>query len=208
MAAILLYLGEWQPFRWPVNLTSWLIAVVLADFISYWYHRLEHGSRLFWAHHRVHHSSEEFSLNTSFRLAWHEFLIFWIYVLPMLALGFAPLQAMLSFKIVVIYHIWIHNQKVPRLPWLEQVFVGPSFHRVHHGVNPRYLDRNFGVMLSIWDRLFGTFTPEEEPVRYGLHPVRAGSLWELNFGEYRRIARDVKGARGIKAKLRHVFGRP
>lgn len=174
----------------PVHLSSsnpwtWVALFLLDDLAFYWYHRTHHEIRVFWASHVVHHSSEYYNLSTALRQPWVPFtaLPFW---LPLALLGFSPWMILLQQSISLLYQFFLHTERVGKL-WapIEFVMNTPSHHRVHHGSNPEYLDRNYGGILIIWDRLFGTFQAEEAPVVYGLtknintyNPVRvAGHEW-------------------------------
>lgn len=205
-----LIVAEYFAF-WEIPLTwwSWVLAVVLADFTYYWMHRFEHEVRILWAHHSVHHSSPEFNLTTALRLAWVEGLVEWIFFVPMILLGFDLVQTVIGISIVVAYQTWIHTEKVGKLGWLDRVFNTPSVHRVHHGSNRVYLDKNYGGILIIWDRLFGTFQAEGEPVIYGLtEPVGSANPVTVNFHEYRRIWRDLRKAQSMREFIGFVFGGP
>lgn len=155
------------PFAW----WSWIIIFFFEDFAYYLNHRIAHRSRLFWASHIVHHSSQKYNLSTALRQTWtggFYTFIFWIWIA---FLGFHPLMILTQMSISLIYQYWIHTELINKMPrWFEAVFNTPSHHRVHHGNNPLYLDKNYAGILIIWDKLFGTFQPElkEEKVIYGL----------------------------------------
>jgi sterol desaturase/sphingolipid hydroxylase (fatty acid hydroxylase superfamily) len=198
----------------PVDLpdgAAWTyVLLFLADDLAYyWFHRAHHEVRFFWASHVVHHSSEHYNLSTALRQTWTPMtaLPFW---LPLALLGFEPWQVLLAQSWSLLYQFWLHTERVSRLPrWVERVFNTPSHHRVHHGSNPQYLDRNHGGILIVWDRLFGTYEPEGERVRYGLttnvdthNPVRVA------FGEYAALWRDVRGARSWGDRWRFLARGP
>ena len=184
-------------------------AMLAWDFLYYWSHRWQHEKRIFWANHVTHHSSERYNLSTALRQPWSGFLLAWVYF-PMPLLGFAPRQTMKAGQLNLLYQYWIHTEVIDRLPApVEKVANTPSHHRVHHGANPQYLDKNYAGILITWDRLFGTFEPEVRRVKYGLtkniktfNPIRIG------YHEFADIARDVRHAKGWRNKLRHVWGRP
>jgi sterol desaturase/sphingolipid hydroxylase (fatty acid hydroxylase superfamily) len=180
------------PFTW----WSFLIVFLLDDCRYYWWHRISHRSRWFWASHVVHHSSQHFNLSTNLRQSWtSQFSGLILLNAPLAFLGFPPATIALAFSLNLLYQFWIHTEAIDRLPsWFEYVFNTPSHHRVHHGSNPRYLDANYAGVLILWDRLFGTFVPEQadEPVRYGLvknlgtfNPIR------IALHEYVGIGRDL-----------------
>ncbi len=201
-----------EPFsvtRVPDAWWTWPLAVLVADFTYYWMHRFEHEVRILWAYHSVHHSSPEFNLTTALRLAWIEGFVEWIFFVPMILIGFDTAQTVLALLIVVTYQTWIHTEKIGRLGWLDGLFNTPSVHRVHHGCNRRYLDRNYGGILIVWDRLFGTYQREEEPVIYGIKPT-VGSVnpITINIREFSKIVRDVAGARNLRTAIGYIFNRP
>jgi sterol desaturase/sphingolipid hydroxylase (fatty acid hydroxylase superfamily) len=173
-----------------------VLAFVLDDLAYYVFHRSAHRVRLFWASHVVHHSSQHYNLSTALRQTWTGFFsLGFLFRLPLFLIGFPPAMVFFVAGLNLVYQFWIHTEAVGRMPrWFEALMNTPSHHRVHHAANPRYLDRNYAGVFIIWDRLFGTFQPEDEAerVRYGL--VRdLGSfnvLWAA-FHEWAGIARDV-----------------
>jgi len=170
--AALYYVYEsFRIFTIPITWWSFVILFFLDDFSYYWFHRTSHENRFFWASHVVHHSSRHYNLSTALRQTWtggfYSF-IFWLW-LPLL--GFHPGMILFQMSISLLYQFWIHTELIQQMPkWIEFFFNTPSHHRVHHGSNPIYLDRNHAGILIIWDRLFGTFQPElkHEKVKYGL----------------------------------------
>ncbi len=195
------------PFSIPMNTWTWILAFFAADFTYYWMHRLEHEHRILWASHSVHHSSEDYNLTVSMRLSIVESLFEWMFLLPMILLGFAPFQILVALIFVVQYQTWIHTERIVKLGWLDEVFNTPSVHRVHHGSNDRYLDKNYGGVLIIWDKLFGTFQREEEKVVYGLTKnIKTNNPIKINFVEYVNIWRDAKECKNWRDKLRLIFG--
>jgi len=196
-------------FEIPYTWWSWVLAVLLADFTYYWMHRIEHEVRILWAYHSVHHSSPEFNFSTALRLAWIESLFEWVFFVPMILAGFDLVQTIIAIFVVVAYQNWIHTQKVGKLGWLDRVFNTPSVHRVHHGCNANYLDKNYGGILIIWDRLFGTYEPEGEKVIYGItEPVNSINPLVINFCEYWRIAKDVMGSKTVGEAFGYLFRGP
>jgi sterol desaturase/sphingolipid hydroxylase (fatty acid hydroxylase superfamily) len=191
-----------SPFEIPINGWTWVLAFFAADFTYYWMHRTEHEHRILWANHSVHHSSEDYNLTVSMRLSIIESAIEWIFLIPMILIGFAPFQAVVALIFVAQYQTWVHTERIVKLGWLDEVFNTPSVHRVHHGSNRKYLDKNYGGVLIIWDKIFGTFQREEEKVIYGLtrNPIT------INFIEYKNIWKDVKKCRTWKDRFRIVFG--
>jgi alkylglycerol monooxygenase len=157
----------------------WLLALVGYDFCYYWHHRAGHESALFWASHVAHHQSQEFNLTTALRQTSTGALLGWVFYLPLAIVGIPPALFAIAALIDLLYQYWIHTEHVRRLGWLDRVLATPSNHRVHHAVNDRYLDRNYGGILIVWDRLFGTFVEEGEPCVYGTRAPLASwdPLW-------------------------------
>ena len=194
-----------SPERW----WTWVLLFFADDFFYYWFHRAHHEVRIFWASHVVHHSSRHYNLSTALRQTWTPMTALPFQV-PMALLGFEPWMILLAQSWSLIYQFWLHTERVRKLPrWFEAIFNTPSHHRVHHGSNRQYLDRNHGGILIIWDKLFGTFEPERERVRYGLtknidtfNPVRVA------FHEYVDIWHDVRHARDWRERLGYVFRGP
>jgi len=153
------------PFVW----WGWILMLVIEDFTYYWFHRISHESRFFWASHVVHHSSQKYNLSTALRQTWTgSFLsfVFWLW-LPLL--GFHPVMILAQMSISLIYQYWIHTELIKKMPsWFEAIFNTPSHHRVHHATNPQYLDRNHAGIFIIWDKWFGSYEPEVEKPIYGL----------------------------------------
>lgn len=202
------------PFYWlvpweiPMVWWTWIIAFVTADFTYYWLHRIEHERRILWASHSVHHSSEDYNLTVGFRLSWIEGLFEWIFLIPMIVLGFNPFQAIICLVLVAQYQHWIHTERIRKLGWLDEVFNTPSVHRVHHGSNRKYLDKNYGGVLIIWDKLFGTYQREDDAVIYGLtENIDSNNPVTINFIEYRNILRDMRRCRTWKDRFWICFGR-
>ena len=191
----------------PVNILTMLLAIAIADFSYYWEHRTEHSIRFFWAYHNVHHSSTDYNLTVASRLSWLEVCFLWIFYIPMALLGFDPLQILIAVQMTALYQIWIHTQKIGSLGILEKIINTPSLHRVHHGSNSIYIDKNFGGVLMFWDRLFGTYQPETEPVVYGLtENINTNNPIEINAIEYRRMGKYISQTRSLKEIFYSVFG--
>jgi sterol desaturase/sphingolipid hydroxylase (fatty acid hydroxylase superfamily) len=186
-----------------------VIGMVVWDLAYYWWHRFNHRSRIAWAVHSQHHSSEYYNLTTALRQATPEVTGLAFYPLIGL-LGVSPAVIKLSGSVNLLYQYWIHTEAIDRLPrWFERVFNTPSHHRVHHGSNPQYLDKNYGGILIVWDRLFGTFEPEVAPVTYGLTKnIGSYRLVDTVGSEFRAIAHDVAATPGLADKLGIVFMPP
>ncbi len=189
----------------------WFILLVTQDFMFYWLHRVDHYCRLFWAVHITHHSSEEFNLTVGFRSSVFQPVYRFIYFIPLAFLGFKGIDIMFIYAATQIYGILIHTKTVGKLGIVEWVLSTPSHHRVHHASNVKYLDKNMGMVLIIWDRMFGTFMKEDEneKVIYGLteniktyHPIK------VVFHEWVNIFNDLKKSSVLSHKFMYVFGPP
>ncbi len=194
---------------WENPILYWLVLLVAQDFMFYLLHLVDHYCRFFWAVHVTHHSSEEFNLTVGFRSSVLQPLYRFVYFIPLSLLGFSGIDIMFVYSATQIYGIIIHTQYVGKLGWLEHVFATPSNHRVHHGSNVPYLDKNMGMIFIFWDRLFGTYAKEEEEVRYGLtENIKSHHPKEVIFHEWKSIWVDVKKAPDLKSKFMYVFGPP
>jgi sterol desaturase/sphingolipid hydroxylase (fatty acid hydroxylase superfamily) len=195
------------PLEIPMNVFTWILALIAADLTYYWMHRLEHKHRILWASHSVHHSSEDYNLTVGFRLSLVEGLFEWAFLVPMILAGFNPFQALVALVLIAQYQHWIHTERVGKLGWLDEIFNTPSVHRVHHGSNRQYLDKNFGGVLMIWDKLFGTFQREEEKVVYGLtRNIHTNNPLKITFIEFGNIWRDIRKCRNNRDRLKIIFG--
>jgi sterol desaturase/sphingolipid hydroxylase (fatty acid hydroxylase superfamily) len=192
--------------RLPADaLWVWLFALLFYDFCYYWLHRAGHRVAVLWAAHAVHHQSEDYNLGTALRQTSSGFLLGGLFYLPMAVAGVPPLVFGTVALIDLLYQFWVHTQQVGKLGWFDRWFCSPSNHRVHHAVNDRYLDKNYGGILILWDRLFGSFAEEDdaEPCVYGTRsPLRSfNPLW-ANLQVYRDLALDSWRARSWADKLR------
>ncbi|ORV16479.1 sterol desaturase family protein [Mycobacterium celatum] len=212
--AVLVVLGVlWTcvaPWHIPTDTWwSWALLMVVIDFAWYWYHRFSHRVRIGWAAHQAHHSSEYFNLGTALRQKWNPWIepLFW---LPLPLLGFAPWAIYVAFAFNLIYQFFSHTETIGRLPRpIEFVFNTPSHHRVHHASDREYLDRNYGGILIVWDRMFGTFQRELHTPTYGLtKPVDTYNVLRLQYGEYGNIITDIRAARRWRDRLGFIFGPP
>ncbi|MFN3529422.1 MAG: sterol desaturase family protein [Bacteroidia bacterium] len=188
----------------------WLVLLFLmVDFAYYWAHRWSHEVNLFWAGHVVHHQSEEYNLSVALRQGvFQKFFTSFIY-LPIALLGFDPYWFLLLAAFNTLYQFWIHTQFIGRMGWLEYVLNTPSHHRVHHGRDPKYIDKNHAGSLIIWDKMFGTFQAEEESPNYGItSPVNS---WNPVFAQVQHLGmiwQDVNRVQGLANKFRVIFGKP
>lgn len=195
------------PWHIPMTMWTWLIALLVADFTYYWMHRLEHRHRILWASHSVHHSSKDYNLTVGFRLSLIEGLFEWIFLVPMILLGFNPFQAIVALVLIAQYQHWIHTERIGKLGWLDEVFNTPSVHRVHHGSNNQYLDKNYGGILMLWDKMFGTYQHEEATVIYGLtRNINTNNVLKILFVEFTRIGSDYNKCRNSRDRLKIIFG--
>jgi sterol desaturase/sphingolipid hydroxylase (fatty acid hydroxylase superfamily) len=196
---------------------GWTLPVLVACFFAedlayYWFHRIAHERRWFWASHVIHHTSQHYNLTTALRQTWTGAIglsfIFW---LPLVWIGFPPEMVLMFQAISLVYQFWIHTEAIDRMGPLEWVMNTPSHHRVHHAINPRYLDANYAGVLIIWDRLFGTFVPEDrnEPIRYGIiSQLGTFNPFRVAFHEWAGIWRDVTNAKSLREVLGYLFGPP
>ena len=189
----------------------WLLLILADDFSYYWFHRVSHSCRYFWASHVVHHSSQRYNLSTALRQTWTGNLsgafLFWAWM-PLV--GFHPIMIMSMQSISLIYQFWIHTETIGKLPYLiELIFNTPSHHRVHHSSDLKYLDRNHAGILIIWDRLFGSFVPEQEHPTYGLTKnIGSYNPFRIAFHEWKDIFSDLKRSKNLRQFLGYLFGPP
>jgi alkylglycerol monooxygenase len=209
-ASIYLFCYELAPYKFPADAWwTWVILFFVDDLAYYVFHRISHESRLFWNFHVVHHSSEHYNLSVAVRQSWFGGLVHWMFYAPIMLIGFAPWMFVLVHGFNLIYQFWIHTKLVKSLGWLEYVLNTPSHHRVHHGVNDQYLDKNYAGVLIIWDKIFGSFVSETEEPRYGIvKPLRSyNPLWANTHGWFEMFA-EMKRRKGFAAKARCVFASP
>lgn len=193
------------------NLLNLLCLFFLLEFFYYWHHRFAHEIRWLWATHSVHHTPQEMNLSVAARLGWTGLLSGSVlFFAPLVWMGYHPIAVLGMLAFSLFYQIWIHTTLIARLPrWIEWCFNTPSHHRVHHASNPVYLDKNYGGVLIIWDRLFGTFVAERESVRYGLTiPMTSHNPLTIAFFEWRRMAKDVYRAKNIRERFHYLFSPP
>jgi len=193
------------PLMDPTHWWTWVLAAVLYDFCYYWLHRLGHERTILWAAHVAHHQSEEYNLTTALRQTSTGFLLGWVFYIPMYLVGIPAEVVVATGAINLIYQFWVHTVHIPKLGWYEWVFVTPSNHRVHHAQNDIYMDRNYGGLFILWDRLFGTFQEEldDEPPIYGIRgPLRSFSPLRALTHIYVDMLRDSWRAGDWRDKLR------
>ncbi len=193
----------------PDNWWSFILLFVLADFCYYWSHRMSHEINLFWGGHVVHHQSEDYNLSVALRQSSTSVLFSFMFYLPLALIGFSTEAFIFTIAINLIYQFWIHTETVGKLGWLEYVFNTPSHHRVHHGVNPKYIDKNHAGVFIVWDMLFGTFQKEEEKPTYGItSPIRSWNPIWVNFSHYNTILSNLNQMKGLQDKLKYLFYKP
>src|SRR4051812_47861044 len=194
--------------RWE----SWLALFFAIEFAYYWLHRFSHEIRWMWAQHSVHHSARQITLSVSYRLGWTNIIAGpWLFLIPVCWLGFDPLSVALMFAANLLYQFFLHTETVPKLGVLEKILNTPSHHRVHHAVNPEFLDRNYGGVLIVWDKLFGTFAKEGDPAqnRYGLvKQIDTLNPVKIAFSEWIALLRDLRSAKSMGQAARYAFGKP
>ena len=208
--AIYIAFYELAPYKFPANAWwTWALLFFVDDFAYYWFHRMSHEVRFFWNFHVVHHSSEQFNLSVAVRQSWFSGLAHWMFYAPIMLLGFAPWMFALMHGANLIYQFWIHTEHVRSLGPLEYVLNTPSHHRVHHGVNDIYLDKNYAGALIIWDRIFGSFTPETERPRYGIvKPIKSYNPFWINTHGWFEMFSAMKERKTFLGKLRCIFASP
>ena len=192
---------------------AWLLVLFADDFCYYWSHRIGHESRFFWASHVVHHSSRKYNLSTALRQTWTGGFFTFIFFLILPFIGFHPVMIFTQMSISLLYQYWIHTELIDKMPrWFEAVFNTPSHHRVHHGSNPLYLDRNHAGIFIIWDKWFGTFQPElkEEKVVYGLTSnINTYNPFKIAFLEWLALLSDVFTQKlSFSNRLEYLFRPP
>jgi len=195
----------------PITWWAWILILFAEDLTYYWFHRISHESRFFWASHIVHHSSQKYNLSTALRQTWtgkFSSFIFWI---PLVLIGFHPIMIIMQMSISLIYQYWIHTELIKKMPkWFEAVFNTPSHHRVHHATNPQYLDRNHAGIFIIWDRFFGTFEKEVEKPIYGLTTnIHTYNIFKVAFHEWVAMFSDVfRSKTSISNRLKYFLKPP
>jgi sterol desaturase/sphingolipid hydroxylase (fatty acid hydroxylase superfamily) len=207
------YSHRWITFTHPF--AYWLLLLLGEDFLYYWLHRFDHEVRLFWAVHVTHHSSEHMNFTVGFRSSVFQPLYRFIYFIPLAWFGFRPMDILFIYSATQIWGIFVHTELIDKMGWMEYIFVTPSHHRVHHASNPKYLDKNMGMFLIVWDQLFGTFQrelPDEsyQPKKYGLTTtVEHKTPVSLIFHEWHTIWKDIRRPDiSWQQRWKYIFGRP
>ncbi len=197
------------------NFLYWVLLLLSEDFLYYWLHRFDHQVRLLWAVHVTHHSSEQMNFTVGFRSSVFQPLYRFVYFIPLALCGFRPIDIVFIYSATQTWGIFVHTELIKNMGWLESIFVTPSHHRVHHASNPRYLDKNMGMFLILWDKLFGTFQPElpeqeYQPLKYGLtSSVENQNPVNLVLHEWKNIVKDVSGKNlSVSQRFNYIFNRP
>jgi len=202
--------NHFRIFTFPQTWPQWVLAYLAVDFVSYWYHRYSHEINILWAGHITHHSSGHFNFTNGFRtspLQGLNRIPFWL-ILPVL--GFSPYVLVFTLKISGLFDFLQHTQSVPKLGFLERIFITPSLHRVHHGKNDLYIDKNFGSTFSVWDQMFGTYQEETETVVFGLKDseYEDSNPWKAVYYQYHQIWKKLMLSPDWRLKLKYVFNPP
>lgn len=188
----------------------WIFLFIAQDFLYYWFHRCSHRSRWFWSAHVAHHSSKFMNFSTALRQSvLYPFTGMWLFWLPLAYLGFPPEDITMIVAINLFFQFWIHTELTSRIPYFDYWFNTPSHHRVHHATNSQYIDKNYGGVLIIWDRIFGTFIPEIEKCRYGItKEVNFRNPWSSNFSEFKDMIQEARKEKTLKNKFLRIFAPP
>lgn len=204
----------WQ-YRWYTMSDDWWVYVALffcLEFCYYWYHRAAHEVYIMWASHSTHHSPNEMTLSAAYRLGWLPFLTFsWLFFLPLVLIGFSPIAVFTMLSINLMYQFWLHTKLVGKLGFFEGIINTPSAHRVHHASNSVYLDKNYGGILMVYDRIFGTYQPEKEDLKivYGLtHPNYSRNPFVVVFRVWRELLVKVVKTPGLRQKITLILSPP
>lgn len=195
-------------FSIPPNWFWWIVLFIGVDFCYYWFHRMGHEVNAIWATHVVHHQSEDYNLSVALRQSWFQSFFSNLFYLPLAVLGFDPFIAITVIAFNTLYQFWIHTELIRNLGWFELVFNTPSHHRVHHGSNPKYIDKNHGGTLIIWDRIFKTFQQEDEKVVYGITtPLNSWNPLWANFHYWKELISIASRSKGVN-KIKVFFAMP
>ncbi|MEM6631969.1 MAG: sterol desaturase family protein [Bacteroidota bacterium] len=207
--AAFFYVSKFIPWQIPVNIWTTILCILLIDFLYYWEHRIEHRVRILWSYHSIHHSSPIYNYTTALRVSFIDSFVTWVFYLPAILVGFHPYVVLLSILAMLTYQFWLHTEIIGKLGWFEKIFMTPSQHRVHHGSDEVYLDKNYGAILSIWDRMFGTFQEELHTPTYGLTtPINTINPLKVHFVEYVHIFKDLRSAKNLKEAWNYLVKPP
>jgi sterol desaturase/sphingolipid hydroxylase (fatty acid hydroxylase superfamily) len=200
---------HYSVFKPELSWWLWVVGFVACDFVHYIYHLLGHKTRILWASHVTHHSSEYFNMSHGYRINFFQSFYRFLFWTPICFLGIPPVMVLFHYTFSSIQNFLVHTEKVGKLGVLDWIFNTPSNHRVHHGTNPQYLNKNMGAVLMIFDHLFGTYSKEEDPAVYGItHPIHTNDPYKIIMHEYIRVIRELSKINGISNKLRYLFSPP
>jgi sterol desaturase/sphingolipid hydroxylase (fatty acid hydroxylase superfamily) len=206
------WLFQFRLFEIELNVVVVIGAFILQDFLYYWFHRASHHIHWLWAAHVVHHSSTRMNFSTAFRQSlMYPLAGMWMFWLPMIVLGFSPVVVFSVVALNLAYQFFVHTEIVGKLGWLEQVFNTPSLHRVHHAINVGYIDRNFGGVLIVWDKIFGTYVAEDsnKPCRYGIKgQINSNNPLFISFHQWSYMLKTAYYAKGWSQKTKVLFTYP
>lgn len=203
------FLSQYIPWQIPINIWTTILCILLIDFLYYWEHRIEHRVRALWTYHSIHHSSPIYNYTTALRVSFIDSFVTWVFYLPAILIGFHPYVVLLAILFMLTYQFWLHTEIIGKLGWYEKIFMTPSQHRVHHGSDDIYLDKNYGAILSIWDRMFGTFQEELHTPTYGLTtPIDTINPVKVHFIEYYHMFRDMWNAKSLKEAWQYLVNPP
>ncbi len=214
--SLLMAAWPYRLFDLGISLPVMILALTAQDFVYYWKHRASHRIRWFWAAHVVHHSSQHYNLTTALRQPWiSHFTGYAVLSIPLVLLGFHPLLIGFAASLNLLYQYWIHTELISKMPrWFEAVFNTPSHHRVHHAVHPKYLDANYAGIFIIWDKIFGSFVPEDSslPMDYGVvSPIGTYNPVKIAFAEWAAVFKDMLSRRykaGLWVRLKYAAAPP
>ena len=212
-AGYVFYLAETHFALWRMDATSpftWIFSFIIYDFFYYWFHRISHERQIFWASHVAHHQSEDYNLSTALRQTGTGAFVSWVFYIPMFLIGIPSYVFISVASINLIYQFWVHSEHIPKLGWFENYFVTASNHRVHHAQNEQYIDKNYGGVFIIWDRIFGThkIEDENEACIYGIRGTlnTFNPIW-ANLHIYVKIIREIWSSQDWKDKIHAPFAR-
>jgi sterol desaturase/sphingolipid hydroxylase (fatty acid hydroxylase superfamily) len=206
---IFTYIATLIPWSLQNNTLSFILCLVFVDFLYYWEHRMEHNIRILWAFHSVHHSSPLFHYSTVLRISFIENFIGFMYFIPAVLVGFDPILIIVCIILMLSYQSWLHNDIIPSLGFIEKLFSTPSLHRVHHGNNTIYNNKNFGAIFSIWDQLFSTYQKELYKPTYGVtKQINTVNPVSINMLEFIKIFKILLTIKKHSAILRYLLQKP
>ena len=209
MLSIFLWASSYSYFDLGNSIQTWVALFLLNDLQFYLFHVLGHKSRFFWAMHVIHHSSTKYNLTTAIRTPFTNSIFRFTSLLPLVLIGFDPLMVVWMDSLIISFTFFQHTEMIKKLGWAEYIFSTPSHHRVHHASDAKYLDKNYGGVLIIWDKLFGTFQVEEESPTYGLtKPINSTNVFTILFHEWRDIIRDLSKTKNWKYRINYLFAKP